>query len=219
MRGQADKPTALRSTFERSARRKGYRLIAGADEAGRGSLFGPVFAAAVILDPLRPIRGLRDSKQLTPERRRLLACRIRERAVAWAVATADASEIDRINIYQASRLAIARALAMLQPPPDFAFIDALEVDLPIPQRGLVRGDSRCPSIAAASILAKVERDACMCDWALRYPQYGLASNKGYPTLDHIQALALYGPTPHHRMTFEPVRQMRLFVTQEAAGCR
>lgn len=207
----------LRNVYERAARKLGFSLIAGADEAGRGSLFGPVYAAAVILDPHVQIRGLRDSKQLTPERREVLAVRIRERAVAWAVATADASEIDAINIYQASRLAIKRAFEMLQPQPEYLLIDALTVDLDCPQRGIIRGDMLCPSIAAASILAKVDRDACMRHWDERYPEYGLARHKGYPTIQHIEALAQFGPTPLHRMSYEPVRQIPLFPPREKAA--
>jgi len=157
----AAKSDKIRSTYERSARKLGYQLIAGADEAGRGSLFGPVFAAAVILHPDRVIRGVRDSKQLTPDRREELSLRIRERALCWAVATADAQEIDRINIYQASRLAIRRAIEALTPCPDYLLVDALKVDLDIPQQGIIRGDALSPSIAAASILAKVDRDACI----------------------------------------------------------
>ncbi|MBL8221983.1 MAG: ribonuclease HII [Bryobacterales bacterium] len=205
----------IRSTYEQAARKKGYSLIAGADEAGRGSLFGPVYAAAVILDKGNPIRGLRDSKQLSRERREVLAVRIRERALAWAVATADATEIDAINIYQASRLAIQRAVSKLQPGPDYLLVDALQIDLEIPQEGIIHGDALSPSIAAASILAKVDRDACLCEWDQRYPAYGLARHKGYPTPEHLEALALHGPTPHHRMSYAPVRQLPLFPPNEA----
>jgi len=205
----------IRSTYEQAARKKGYSLIAGADEAGRGSLFGPVYAAAVILDNEKPIRGLRDSKQLSRERREVLALRIRERALAWAVATADATEIDAINIYQASRLAIKRAISMLQPGPDYLLVDALQIDLEIPQEGIIHGDALSPSIAAASILAKVDRDACLCEWDQRYPEYGLARHKGYPTPEHLEALAVHGPTPHHRMSYAPVRQLPLFPPNEA----
>ena len=148
---------------------RGSGRIAGVDEVGRGALFGPVFAAAVILSPDRPIRGLRDSKQLDPERREVLAGRIRERAVAWAVAAADAFEIDRINIYQASRLAMRRAVQRLNPTPDYLLMDAVNIDLPLAQRALIHGDALSQCIAAASILAKVERDACMREWDQRLP--------------------------------------------------
>src|SRR5579863_5197022 len=160
--------------YEREAHAQGFERIAGVDEVGRGALFGPVFAAAVILSPDRPIRGLRDSKQLPPERREILAVRIRERAVAWAVGAADAFEIDHINIYQASRLAMRRAVERLLPAPDYLLIDFVTVELALPQRSFVHGDARCQSIAAASILAKVERDACIRAWDQVFPQYGLA---------------------------------------------
>ncbi|MBL8176274.1 MAG: ribonuclease HII [Bryobacterales bacterium] len=211
------KQNAIRSTYEQAARKKGFALIAGADEAGRGSLFGPVFAAAVILDQAKPIRGLRDSKQLSPERRKVLAGRIRERALAWAVATAEAAEIDAINIYQASRLAIRRAVCLLRPAADYLLVDALRIDLEIPQEGIIHGDALSPSIAAASILAKVDRDACLCAWSERYPGYGLERHKGYPTPEHLEALAAHGPTPHHRMTYGPVRQLPLFPPGEVTA--
>jgi ribonuclease HII len=163
-------------------------------------LFGPVFAAAVIFPPEVGIRGVRDSKELGPARREELAEEIRAAATAWAVAYADASEIDRINIYQASRLAMRRAALHL-------LVDALSVDLPVPQRALIRGDARSRSIAAASILAKVHRDSCMRDWDAFYPQYGLARGKGYGTSEHLAALEQFGPTPQHRFTFEPVRRL------------
>ena len=204
------KENSIRSTYELAARKLGFALIAGADEAGRGSLFGPVYAAAVILDREKPIRGLRDSKQLCAERREVLAARIRERAVAWAVATADAAEVDAMNVYQASRLAIKRAISMLRPVPDYLLVDALRIDLEIAQEGIIHGDALSPSIAAASILAKVDRDACLCDWHERFPQYGFARHKGYPTPEHLIALAMHGPTPFHRMTYAPVRQLPLF---------
>ncbi len=191
--------------YERQARAQGFQFVAGVDEVGRGSLFGPVFAAAVILSPERPIRGLRDSKQLPPERREVLAARIRERSVAWAVAAADAFEIDHINIYHASRLAMKRAIEKLVPAADYLLIDAVKVDLPIPQLPLIHGDALSQCIAAASILAKVERDACMCEWDLVFPQYGLRNHKGYTTDEHWKALETHGPTAVHRFSFWPVR--------------
>jgi len=192
--------------YEREARAQGFHHIAGVDEVGRGALFGPVFAAAVILSPDRPIRGLRDSKQLDPERREVLAGRIRERTVAWAVAAADAFEIDHINIYQASRLAMRRAVERLNPAPDFLLIDAITIDLPIAQRSLIKGDALSQCIAAASILAKVERDACMRAWDGVFPQYGLKNHKGYSTDEHWRALENHGPTTLHRFSFWPVRE-------------
>jgi ribonuclease HII len=191
--------------FEREARAQGYRLVAGVDEVGRGALFGPVFAAAVILSEDRPIRGLRDSKMLLPERREVLAERIRERAVAWAVAAADAFEIDRVNILQASRLAMRRAVEKLNPAADYLLIDAISVELPIAQRPLIHGDALSQCIAAASILAKVERDACMVEWHGVFPQYGFQNHKGYTTPEHWKALEDFGPTPMHRFSFWPVR--------------
>ncbi len=164
-----------------------------------------MFAGAVILSPERPIRGLRDSKILPPHRRAMLAKRIRERAVAWAVAAADVYEIDHLNILQASRLAMRRAVERLRPAPDYLLIDALEIDAPQPQRSLIHGDAVSQCIAAASILAKVERDACLNRWHQVFPQYGLDTNKGYSTPEHLQALAAFGPTSMHRFSFEPVR--------------
>lgn len=193
------------SKFEREARAQGYRIIAGVDEVGRGALFGPVFAAAVVLSPDRPIRGLRDSKILPADRREVLAGRIRERAICWAVAAIDAFEIDRINILQASRLAMRRAVEKLTPRPDFLLIDAIEIELPLPQQSLIHGDALSQCIAAASILAKVERDACMCEWDKVFPQYGLKNHKGYSTEEHWKALETYGPTSLHRFSFWPVR--------------
>jgi len=192
------------SQMEDSVRRLGYRCIAGVDEAGRGCLFGPVFAAAVILDPARPVRGLADSKTLSPGRREELAAAIRERALAWAVATASVEEIDRINIREASRLAMRRAVEALRPPCDYLLVDALEVDWPVPQQALIRGDARVACIAAASILAKTARDALMEEIDGRYPGYGIACHKGYATAEHCQALRRLGPTPLHRRSFSPV---------------
>jgi ribonuclease HII len=164
-----------------------------------------VFAAAVILDPGRPVRGLRDSKQLTPEERAKLAPRIRERALAWAVAAVEASEIDRVNIYEAARAAMLLAVEKIAPPPDYLLVDALRLDTVIPQKALIHGDARCRSIAAASILAKVARDESMEAWDAVCPGYGLARHKGYGTPEHLAALAALGPTPEHRRSFAPVR--------------
>jgi ribonuclease HII len=200
------------TAIERELRARGFSAVAGVDEVGRGALFGSVFAAAVILSRDRPIRGLNDSKQLEPERRVILAQRIRERAVAWSVAAVDAATIDRINIYQASRLAMKLAVQKLEPAADFLVIDALYLDVPIAQRALIHGDARCHAIAAASILAKVERDACMCEWDAVFPAYGLARHKGYSTPEHAEALASHGLTPLHRLSFAPVRSLSLFPT-------
>ncbi len=194
--------------YERDARQHGWQRIAGLDEAGRGSLFGPVVAAAVILNPRRRIVGLDDSKKLTPERRGELAPRIREHALAWAVAEVEASRIDAWNIYQASRQAMMAAVAQLYPLPDYLLLDAIEIDVPIEQKALIHGDARSISIAAASILAKVERDRRMQEYDQLYPQYGLAQNKGYGTPEHLEALQRHGPTPLHRFSYAPVREAR-----------
>jgi ribonuclease HII len=192
--------------FERAARQLGWTRIAGLDEAGRGALFGPVVAAAVILNPKRRIVGLDDSKKLTPERRGELAPRIREYAVAWAVAEIDAQRIDAWNIYQASRQAMTAALEMLGVRPDYLLLDAMQLDVLIEQKSLIKGDTKSVSIAAASILAKTHRDMRMEEWDVVYPQYGLARHKGYATSDHLEALKQHGPSPLHRHSFAPVRE-------------
>jgi ribonuclease HII len=191
--------------FERAARKLGWTRIAGLDEAGRGALFGPVVAAAVILNPKRRIVGLDDSKKLTAERRGELAVRIREYALAWAVAEIDAQRIDAWNIYQASRQAMDAALEQLSIRPDYLLIDAMKLDVLIEQKSLIKGDAKSVSIAAASILAKTHRDARMEEWDAVYPQYGLAQHKGYSTPEHLEALRIHGPTPLHRYSFTPVR--------------
>jgi ribonuclease HII len=193
------------SRYERLARQRGWQRIAGLDEAGRGSLFGPVVAAAVVLNPRRRIVGLDDSKKLTPERRAELAPRIREHALAWAVAEVDAQRIDAWNIYQASRQAMTAALQQLSISPDYLLIDAMQLDVFIEQKSLIKGDARSVSIAAASILAKTHRDARMEEWDAIYPQYGLAQHKGYATPEHLEALRAHGPSPLHRQSFAPVR--------------
>ncbi|MFN7996617.1 MAG: ribonuclease HII [Bryobacteraceae bacterium] len=198
------------ATLERELHARGFQAVAGVDEVGRGALFGPVVAAAVILSPDRPVRGLNDSKQLEPERRTVLSARIKERAVAWAIAAVDAATIDSINIYQASRVAMETAVARLSPAPDFLLIDALPLSLSTPQRALIKGDARCHCIAAASIIAKVWRDECMEVWDKVFPQYGLASHKGYSTPEHAKALEEHGLTPLHRLSFDPVRARSLF---------
>jgi ribonuclease HII len=190
--------------FEKKAWAEGARLIAGVDEVGRGSLFGAVVAAAVVLDPSYRIRGLRDSKLLKAERREILATRIREHAIAYSIAAVDAARIDQINIYHASRLAMREAVLALQPAPDYLLIDALRIDCNLPQRPIIHGDALSASIAAASILAKVERDRMVTEWDPVFPAYHLASNKGYSTPPHIAALREFGPSPLHRQSFAPV---------------
>ena len=190
--------------YEKKAWEGGARLVAGVDEVGRGSLFGAVVAAAVILDPEYRIRGLRDSKLLLAPRREELAERIREHAVAWAVAAVDAARIDQINIYQASRLAMRMAVTQLTPVPDYLLVDAMRLDCDLSQEPIIHGDALSASIAAASILAKVERDRMIAAWDPVFPVYGLASNKGYSTPRHLAALREHGPSPLHRQSFAPV---------------
>lgn len=201
--------------YEREARQMGWMRIAGLDEAGRGSLCGPVVAAAVILNPRRRIVGLDDSKRLTAERRTELAPRIREHALAWAVAEIDSTRIDAWNIYQASRQAMVAAVSQLNPSPDYLLLDAIELDLPIEQRALIHGDARSVSIAAASILAKVFRDEIMAQLDELYPQYGFAQHKGYATPEHLDALRRHGPISIHRFSYAPVREARCW----ASGAR
>ncbi|HET7440843.1 MAG TPA: ribonuclease HII [Terriglobales bacterium] len=190
--------------FEKKAWETGAHLVAGVDEVGRGSLFGPVVAAAVILDPAYRIRGLRDSKLLLAERREVLAERIRQHAIAYAIAAVDSARIDQINIYHASRLAMLEAVTQLAPAADYLLIDALRIDCSLPQQPIIHGDARSASIAAASIIAKVERDRLVRLWDPVFPMYGLASNKGYSTPRHIAALRQHGPSPLHRQSFAPV---------------
>jgi ribonuclease HII len=180
-------------------------LIAGVDEAGRGPLAGPVIAAAVILDPQRPIRGVADSKQLTPLQRSRLEVEIQARALSWAVGRAEVEEIDSINILQATLLAMQRAVAALDPAPRHALIDGDRCPrLSCPAVAVVRGDQKVAAIAAASILAKVARDREMEALDARYPGYGFARHKGYTTREHVRALRRLGATPIHRRSFRPV---------------
>jgi ribonuclease HII len=190
--------------FEKAAWQSGARLVAGVDEVGRGSLFGCVVAAACILNPEDRIRGLRDSKLLPEEEREKLAERIRQRAVAWAVAEVDVGRIDQINIYQASRLAMRLAVERLSPQPDYLLVDAAVLDVECVQKKIIHGDALSASIAAASILAKVHRDAIVRMWDAVYPEYGLADNKGYATPQHMKALREHGATPMHRQSYAPV---------------
>ncbi len=186
-------------------------LVCGVDEAGRGPLAGPVVAAAVILDPARPIPGLNDSKKLSEKKRAALAPLIRERALAWAVAEASVEEIDRLNILHATMLAMQRAVAALAIRPESALIDGNRCPpLDIPAEALVQGDGKIASIAAASILAKTVRDAGMLELHVQYPQYGFDRHMGYPTAAHCAALAEHGASPVHRRSFGPVaRQLAL----------
>jgi ribonuclease HII len=192
--------------FERAARLCGYRCIAGIDEAGRGPLAGPVVAAAVIL-PLRSrLAGVNDSKQLSERERERFYTAIREQAVGTGIGWADVAEIDQLNILEATRLAMRRALDQLVPPPDYVLIDA--VSLPgvnIPIRPIIKGDSLSISIAAASIVAKVTRDRLMARYDDTFPEYGFLSHKGYGTAEHLERLARHGPCSIHRRSFAPVK--------------
>ncbi len=183
--------------------------IAGADEAGRGPLAGPVVAAAVILHPNRIPPGIDDSKRLNPSTREALAPLIRQQALAWAVAEASVAEIDTLNILQASLLAMRRAIEALSPSAEAVLIDGNRMPrgLTIPAQTLVKGDAKSLSIAAASILAKVERDRIMSELSRANPGYGWEKNAGYPTPEHLSALQSRGATPHHRRSFAPVRKM------------
>lgn len=195
--------------YEKAARAQGATCIAGVDEVGRGSLFGPVVAAAVILPPETRIRGLRDSKQLVREDRERLAGIVERKAMAIAIEEIDAETIDRINIYQASRLAMTAAVTRLSVAPDHLLVDAMRLDLDCAQTSIIYGDSLSISIAAASVVAKVYRDRRMCEFHDLYPQYGLASHKGYSTPEHLAALEKHGPSPLHRKSFRPVSQTSL----------
>jgi len=183
-------------------------FFAGVDEAGRGPLAGPVVAAAVILDPLRPVSGLADSKLLTPGRREELARAIRGSALCWALGQAEVAEIDSLNILQASLLAMKRAVMALVPQPGRVLVDGNRCpELPCEVRAVIGGDRIVPSISAASILAKVERDTQMLQLDRLYPDYGFARHKGYPTREHLEALRRCGVSPVHRKSFAPVRRL------------
>jgi ribonuclease HII len=195
--------------YERAARADGATAVAGVDEVGRGSLFGPVVAAAVILPENCRIPGLRDSKQLLPEDRERLETIVRRRAIAIAIEEVDAETIDRVNIYQATRVAMKAAVLRLAPAPDHLLVDAMRLDLQCAQTSIIYGDSLSISIAAASVVAKVYRDRRMCELDREYPQYGLASHKGYSTPEHLAALLKHGPCALHRRSFRPVAQTTL----------
>lgn len=183
------------------------RYLAGVDEVGRGPLAGPVVTAAVILDPERPIEGLMDSKQLSERKREKLFEQIRERALAWSLGRCEVREIDHLNIFHATMLAMERAVAGLSVPPEYVLVDGNRCPKwRWSSEAVVKGDGRVPCISAASILAKVTRDREMVELEGRYPGYGLARHKGYPTADHLQALRDLGATPIHRRSFRPVQE-------------
>ena len=186
----------------------GVTLFCGADEAGRGPIAGPVFAAAVILDPDHPIVGLKDSKKLSGHRRDELALEIRKHAKAWAIAECSIEEIDELNILHASMLAMKRAIDSLPIRPELALIDGNRCPkLAIAAKAIVKGDDKVPAISAASILAKTARDAVMLDLHRQYPEYGFDRHKGYPTAYHLEQLHIYGVSPVHRKTYAPVRKI------------
>jgi len=194
--------------FEREAWWCGYRRVAGIDEAGRGPLAGPVVAAAVILPNRCRLTGVDDSKQLSEQQREELYAAIMDRAVGVGIGSADAREIDTLNILEATRLAMCRAVTSLAPPADFLLIDAVSLpEAGLPFRAIVKGDALSCAIAAASIVAKVTRDRLMVGYHDEFPQYNFVSHKGYGTEDHLQRLASHGPCPIHRRTFAPVREV------------
>ena len=193
---------AAMRTLENALRRVGFLHVAGVDEVGRGCLAGPVVAAAVVLDPGRHIAGVSDSKLVPAPERERLAERIQRHAVAWAVASVDPAEIDRVNIHQASLRAMQRAVLALAPLPDMVLVDAFRVpDLPMAQRGVPHGDRRCSAIAAASIVAKVARDRQMVELHGQDSRYGFDRHKGYATADHIEAVVRFGYSQAHRRSF------------------
>ena len=183
-------------------------LVCGVDEAGRGPLAGPVFAAAVILDPLRPVAGLRDSKKLTEARRDALAIEIKACALAWSIAQCSESEIDEMNILQATMLAMRRAVEGLQQQPTLALIDGNRCPvMAVRSEAIIKGDDKVPAISAASILAKTARDAALAVLHSAYPQYAFDQHKGYPTALHLERLRLHGVSPVHRKSYAPVRAL------------
>lgn len=193
--------------LERAARKSGFLRIAGLDEVGRGPMFGPVVAAAVILPHGFRLDGLNDSKQLSEKKRLQFDTEIRKNAIAWSIAAVDVETIDRINIRQASLLAMRQAVERLALSPDYLLIDGLDtIDWPCPQQSVIQGDGTSLSIAAASVLAKVHRDGLLVELDAVFPGYGLARHKGYCSPEHLEALARLGPTPMHRKSFAPVAQ-------------
>ena len=198
--------------LEETAFRRGFTVVAGTDEAGRGALLGPLYVAAVILDKTRPIPGTDDSKKLLPQERLRLSLEILEKAVAHHVVAIPTWEVDALNIYEASRQGMIRALQALVPQPEFILTDAMRLNtrkpgLATPHWAIIKGDARSVSIAAASILAKVARDAHLRELHQQYPHYNLAQNKGYGTPEHLEALARFGPCQEHRRTYQPVKDI------------
>lgn len=197
----------IRNKYEQQLYDENITLIGGVDEVGRGPLAGPVVAACVILDPSQPILGLNDSKQLSAARRKQLVDTINERALVVTIAQATPEEIDRLNIYQATKLAMERAVAELNHPVEHLLIDAMTIAVDIPQQSIIKGDTHSNSIAAASIIAKEYRDQLMTDFSQQYPAYDFDSNMGYGTSAHLAALRKVGICPIHRRSFEPIKSM------------
>lgn len=193
--------------YENEARKQGYQLIAGIDEVGRGPLAGPVVAAAVILPNDAYLPGVNDSKKLSIKRREELYKVIIEKAVAVGIGLISAEDIDELNIYQATKKAMLGAIQQLNLLPDYLLIDAMKLDVPVSQQSIIKGDSLSISIASASIVAKVYRDRLMVEYSKKYPQYQFERNMGYGTSEHLQAIRTYGPTPIHRKSFSPIREM------------
>lgn len=195
------------SQYEQSLYTKGITLIAGIDEAGRGPLAGPVVAAAVILPQDAYLPGINDSKKLSEAKRETLFHQIQATAISIGVGIVSAKEIDELNIYQAAKKAMLQAVEQLVPKPEYLLIDAMELPLAIPQQSLIKGDANSVSIAAASVVAKVTRDAIMKQLGEQYPQYGFEKHMGYGTEYHLQAIRTYGVTEHHRRSFSPVKEL------------
>lgn len=213
------KKVAARRTIENALRRYGFVCVAGVDEVGRGCLAGPVMAGAVVLDPVRHIAGLADSKALTEPARERLYDVIVARAIAWSVASVEPAEIDTINIHQATLQAMRRAVLALAPLPDAVLVDAFRIpNLPMAQRGVVKGDRQCAAIAAASIVAKVTRDRLMDRLHADDPRYGFDRHKGYATADHLSAVARHGYSVVHRRSFRPPTLFDTGVLADTEGC-
>jgi len=210
---QQDKQAALiekyreMSVFENEKKTQGFQAICGIDEVGRGPLAGPVVAAAVILNDEHAILGLNDSKQLSAQKREELVGEIKKNARSIGIGEATAEEIDQLNIYQATKVAMQRAIDQLEISPDCLLIDAMVLDNGLPQEKIIKGDARSVSIAAASIIAKVHRDEWMADYGKNYPAYGFAKNAGYGTKEHLKAIDEQGVLPIHRKTFAPIKNL------------
>jgi ribonuclease HII len=195
------------SIYEKEARNQGFSFVVGIDEVGRGPLAGPIVASAVMLPEDIYLPGLDDSKKLTIKKREALYDQIQQSAISIGIGIVSPEEIDRYNIYEATKKAMLDALQQLKPFPDYLLIDAMELVTPIPQRSLVKGDAKSISIASASVIAKVYRDRIMLNYHKQYPQYHFDKNSGYGTKEHLKALHQFGPTPIHRKTFSPIKEM------------